>query len=364
MKKIKSLIITAMFLVSLLAVINPVSSNGAPSVVWVDDNGPDNGYDRFDTLSEGINAVAPGGTVHVAAGSYNEKPSISKDLSLIGENPSVTILDGGGGGPGYAIQVNGATVNISGFTVTNGVPGIEYINGASGTITNNTITGNGGDGIDNDSSSPTITNNTITGNRDGIENWLSSNPTITNNIISSNTFNGIYNDGTSTSINTYNDVWGNGTDYSGATPGIGSISKDPKFVGGGDYHLLGSSPCIDAGTNAGVYTDMDGEKRPMGQGFDMGADEYYVPQVFANAVAAFWPVAHYRLRQVNTCLECITENLPEDVPEDVQTLLDEMQEHIDNANKTGNSIYANNELLKALKCCEDIQELLGITCPL
>jgi len=88
------------------------------------------------------------------------------------------------------------------------------------------------------------------------------------------------------------------------------------------------------------------------------------PNIFANAVPAFWPVAHYRLRQVNACLGCIEENLLEDVPEDVQALLDEMQEHINNANTTGNSIYANNELLKAKKCCEDIQEKLGITCPL
>ena len=87
-------------------------------------------------------------------------------------------------------------------------------------------------------------------------------------------------------------------------------------------------------------------------------------QVFINPIAAFIPLKNYHLRQVNTCLECITENLPEDVPGDVQTLLDEMQEHIDNANMTGNTIYANNELLKAKKCCEDIQEILGITCPL
>ena len=83
-----------------------------------------------------------------------------------------------------------------------------------------------------------------------------------------------------------------------------------------------------------------------------------------NPIAAFIPLKNYHLRQVNTCLGCIEENLPEDVPEDVQALLDEMQEHINNANTTGNSIYANNELLKALECCEDIQEKLGITCPL
>ena len=88
------------------------------------------------------------------------------------------------------------------------------------------------------------------------------------------------------------------------------------------------------------------------------------PTGIVNPIAAFMPIAMCHLRQVNTCLECITDNLPEDVPSDVQALLDEMQEHINNANTTGNSIYANNELLKALKCCEDIQEILGITCPL
>ena len=55
------------------------------------------------------------------------------------------------------------------------------------------------------------------------------------------------------------------------------IDSDPLFVEEGDYHLSLLSPCIDSGTDAGVYTDIDGETRPLGDGFDMGADEYTDP---------------------------------------------------------------------------------------
>lgn len=41
-----------------------------------------------------------------------------------------------------------------------------------------------------------------------------------------------------------------------------------------DYHIQAASPCIDAGTDVGVDTDIDGDTRPQSIQVDMGADEY------------------------------------------------------------------------------------------
>jgi len=56
--------------------------------------------------------------------------------------------------------------------------------------------------------------------------------------------------------------------------GEGNIDVDPLYVSPWNYHLRPDSPCIDTGTDAGVYTDIDGQSRPWGAGFDMGADEF------------------------------------------------------------------------------------------
>ncbi|MDD5570316.1 MAG: sugar-binding protein [Bacteroidales bacterium] len=76
-------------------------------------------------------------------------------------------------------------------------------------------------------------------------------------------------------------VYGNG---SGITLLVGSatgtITADPQFVnykadGTGDYHLKSTSPAIDAGTSTNApSTDFDGNTRPQGLGYDIGAYEY------------------------------------------------------------------------------------------
>jgi len=70
--------------------------------------------------------------------------------------------------------------------------------------------------------------------------------------------------------------------------------------------------------------------------------------------AAFRPVAMHHLREVNKLSIDIEGLLPPEIPPDIQALLDNIQECINKANKTGNSIYANNELLKALKLLNEV----------
>jgi hypothetical protein len=58
-----------------------------------------------------------------------------------------------------------------------------------------------------------------------------------------------------------------------------NLWEDPVFVDpdSGDYHIGPGSGALDAGVDAGVYVDIDGEERPCGAGFDLGADEW-VPE--------------------------------------------------------------------------------------
>lgn len=105
---------------------------------------------------------------------------------------------------------------------------------------------------------------------------------ITNTIVASHTV-GIQNvNATGAATARYMLFFGNGNNH--PSPGTTAFpdetgwvvgDPDPRFVSpaGNDYHLRLGSPAIDAGIDAGVINDIDGDPRPLSTGFDIGADE-------------------------------------------------------------------------------------------
>ena len=66
----------------------------------------------------------------------------------------------------------------------------------------------------------------------------------------------------------YNDVWGNGVNYQNCTPGAHDLSVDPEYLGLApyEYHLMPTSPCVDAGDPAAPL-DPDSTRADIGAFF-------------------------------------------------------------------------------------------------
>ena len=116
--------------------------------------------------------------------------------------------------------------------------------------------------------------------------WVDTNGTIniTNTIVAS------YTEGISVSHGTVNGDY-NLFFHAPISLTLGShnlIDQAPAFIdpNSDDYHLAAASAVIDHGVDAGVYTDLDGNPRPIGAGFDIGAYEYpFVPSNYTLTLA-------------------------------------------------------------------------------
>jgi len=121
-------------------------------------------------------------------------------------------------------------------------------------------------------------------------------------------------------------TWANGTDWSGA----GTVITDtpaynywdhPDFVdpGAGDYHVGLASAALNKGVNAGVKDDIDGDSRPQGSGYDLGADEtglVVTKRAIPNLVEAGAQL-NYAIRVTNTSVVTLTATITDILPDHV-----------------------------------------------
>jgi len=224
---------------------------------------------------------------------FYERFSVPEGITLLGWDAESTIIDGGGSDGSVVHLSPGST--IEGFTITGSGSGYfdsgiwhsegqvtvrnnRFIGNSVGLfswcfdpdcaavviIENNVFADNTRVGVDaNGEPVHRIVNNTVAGNGRGLV--LNNAASLAeNNIIVHNVGDGLASSAGPTVR--YNDVWGNGSDYSGLTPGVGSISAGPLFLdeAGGDYRLGSGSPARDAGNPDPGYNDPDGTRNDMG----------------------------------------------------------------------------------------------------
>jgi hypothetical protein len=72
--------------------------------------------------------------------------------------------------------------------------------------------------------------------------------------------------------------WHQAVEGSPTFTAVNPLTGDPKLSP--SYHLTFGSAAIDAGVDAGVDHDIDGDARPLGSGFDIGADEFLVRSIY------------------------------------------------------------------------------------
>ena len=115
-----------------------------------DTTGDGSQYNPYQTIKKGISTLTAGGTIHIANGQYtgqnNTLITIDKNMNIIGESQSGTIINGTGTNRIFTIN-SGATVTLTNLTLTNATStarGAIYNQGTltatNCTFTNNTVT--------------------------------------------------------------------------------------------------------------------------------------------------------------------------------------------------------------------------------
>jgi parallel beta-helix repeat protein/predicted outer membrane repeat protein len=233
------------------------------------------GMGNFDSASPTITNCTFSGNDADWGGGMNGSLSTSIITNCLFSGNSASSDGGGIYNSSCSLTVTNCVFSNNSVEFSGGRGGAMFNAICSSTITNCIFSNNScqdGGGMYNLDSPLVITNCTFFGNTlgGGIHNSGGS-PTVTNCILWNDSPGEIYNELGSSPTVTYSDVEGG---YSGE----GNIDLDPQFVNppGGDLHVQPGSPCVDAGCSIGGLTqDFEGDPRPYGPGFDIGADEYF-----------------------------------------------------------------------------------------
>lgn len=190
------------------------------------------------------------------------------------------------GDEGGAVQLDGTGGELFGAHLRHNVAtrgaGVSIKGGATAALTgcvigDNTASGRAG-GVDIVDAAPTLTSCTVADNTAGAAaagiGGSDASPRVTNTIVWGNRPGAIAFSGASAPVVTYSDV-------EGGFAGTGNLNANPRFASGpgGNYRLIASSPCVDAGTNTAPALparDLDRQPRLGGTGIvDIGADELW-----------------------------------------------------------------------------------------
>jgi len=276
----------------------------------------DNSYHVVTGSGSDANTVLDGFTI--TAGNANGSDPYDKGGGMFNNFGSLTVTNctfsgnsANSGGGMCNVNSGPAVTNctFSGNSAADKGGGMYNLGYSSPTVTNcafsgNSVTSSGGGMFNFDYSSPTITNCTFSWNSageygGGVGNLESSNPTLTNCIMWGDTAPILpeISNSLSTPTVAYSNVEGCGGSDGGWDPNCGTdggnnIDTNLLFIGpnGPDgipgtaddenntVHLLGHSPCVDAGDPSGDYSgqvDIDGQPRVAYGRVDMGADEVF-----------------------------------------------------------------------------------------
>ena len=168
-----------------------------PPLVYVDDDftnsTPGWGYNHFNKIQDGVNAVATNGTVFVYNGTYPENVVVNNSLTLLGENKNTTLIGGAMNGSG--VNITADNVTVSGFTIQNYTQGYGIVLSSNNNRITKTIIADNGFGIGTNyviqfyppslpSGFNTITDNLIIRNTGGGLGLTGQNNTVVGNSIS------------------------------------------------------------------------------------------------------------------------------------------------------------------------------------